>query len=65
MAWMAMLSGLMDRERIQFKTGDEFNPIYRLGNTLGAFIVLSGACILFHFGPVAQKENAPDSERLL
>lgn len=52
MTWVAMLSGLMDRQRI---TNDEpFSPAYSTGNAMGCMIVLSGATILFHFSPVAQ-----------
>jgi len=59
LTWLAMLTGLMDRERIQFKLpSDNFTPTYRMANAAGALIVLSGAVILYHFSSAA-KQNQP------
>lgn len=67
--WCALLSGLVDRERIQFPSGAglEFSPTYRFGNALGMMIALSGACIIFHFSAAAKDRDAPEAqmERLL
>jgi len=63
--WAAMLTGLMDRERIQFKTTG--GPTYRIANALGCMIALSAAVILSHLAPPQTKEQkAVDMhERLL
>jgi len=70
-AWFAMLTGLMDRERIVFKDvaghpAPEFSPPYRLANAAGAFIALAGAVLLYHFSPVARtKEEQSDVTQAL
>lgn len=64
MCWAAMLSGLMDRQRIN--PPKEFSPPMNMANAAGMLIMLSGAVILYHFSPVAkEKEQSEVSQRLL
>jgi hypothetical protein len=69
LCWFSMLTGLMDRERLVFRSdgdepdeGPEFSPPYRLANAAGCFIVLSGAVLLYHFSPVAGKAYESEEE---
>jgi cytochrome b-561 len=59
MTWLSMLTGLMDRVRIQddFEHMRRFSPQYRMANAAGAFIVLAAICILYHFSPAAKTKE--------
>jgi cytochrome b-561 len=65
LAWIAMLTGLMNRQRLQF--AEPFIAPYRMANAMGAFIVLGAVCIIFHFSPAAREKEhqGGDAERLL
>lgn len=56
LTWLAMLTGLMDRQRLD-KGTLPFQPAYRLANAAGACIVAAGAVILYHFSPVAKNDK--------
>ena len=72
MCWASMLTGLLDRQRIQ---GDDVKPPHNMvnyshqantGNAAGLLIVLSGVTILYHFSPVSKvKDDSDLSARLL
>lgn len=55
LTWFAMLTGLMDRERIELNPN--FSPPFHMANATGMFIVLSAAVILFHFSPGKTKKQ--------
>ena len=58
MCWGAMLSGLMDRQRIGVpKPPPNFSPQMNVANTAGMGIVLSGAVILYHLSAVAKEKE--------
>lgn len=63
LVWLAMISGIMDRQRINAPVN--YSPPMRVANAAGMFIVLSGAVIVYHFSPVAKEKEQEVTQRLL